>query len=196
MVKLNLVRIRYNLSLVKILNLFFQSLLNLAQDLLYLLNVRNWVQVLKHAEESVFVTRLILDQEWIFWASLRMVLQNLILQDLGNCCNSFLGLYFVLNGKLWVRIFVGSGSLLKKELLLLSMFLRSYWRAAALKVDQLAIFVSELQIVVVRDVCGRFLRLAYLCNLQVKGLCWSVEVLFDEIIVFLWGYICVIFAKC
>ena len=75
------------------------------------------------------------------------------------------------------------------------MLLRSNWRAAALKVNQLAIFVSELQIVVVRDVCGRFLRLAYLRNLQVKGLCWSVEVLFDKIIVFLWGYICVIFGE-
>jgi hypothetical protein len=59
-------------------------------------------------------------------------------------------------------------------LFLLSMLFRFNWRAAALKVDQLAIFVSELQIVVVRDVCGRFLRLAYLRNLQVKGLSWSV----------------------
>jgi hypothetical protein len=69
------------------------------------------------------------------------------------------------------------------------MCLRLNWRAAALEVDQLSIFVFELQIVVVRDVCGRFLRLAYLCNLEVKGLCWSVQVLFYKIIVFLWGNI-------
>ena len=64
---------------------------------------------------------------------------------------------------------------------------RSNRRAAAFKVYQLAVFISELQNLVVRDVCCRLLRLAYLSKLQIQPLLgWPINILFDKIVIFGW----------
>ena len=92
-------------------------------------------------------------------------------------------------------MFVGTGSLIKKKLFLLHMLSRSNRRATVVKIYQLAIFVSELQVIVVRNVSNGLLRLAHFCKFKVQGLRRPVQVLFYKIVVFLRRYIRTIFGE-
>jgi hypothetical protein len=133
--------------------------------------IRNLVKFLNHWKNGVFfqigvdrsvfiITRLILlDQEWILLASFRQLFGNLIGRQLQDFRNSswkylffFLGLYLVLDEKIWVRIFVGIGSLFKKKLFFLGVLFRSNRRVTVFEIYQLAIFVLVLKHLVVRSV--------------------------------------------
>jgi hypothetical protein len=213
-----------NKCLVKIffqLDLALQVPLDISEKILNLGNILigNLVELLNHGENGVHVilaaallTQLILlDQEWVLVAALWQVFQNLamalgLIQFRNGFCENgvFLGLYFVLNFEIWIwiRIFVGSGSLIKKKLFFLRMSLRFY-RRVALEIYQLTIFGLDLQLLVVTGVMGRLLRDAYLGGRHVEVqvlkmvLCgWPIYIVFYEIVGFFWGEIRAVFGDC